>query len=48
MKNPHDLQMRMLVNGECRQEVNTGEMIYDIWQQIACLSTVMTLESPAT
>lgn len=44
VKNPHDLQMRMLVNGECRQEVNTGEMIYDIWQQIACLSTVMTLE----
>ncbi|AOY91483.1 5-carboxymethyl-2-hydroxymuconate isomerase [Cupriavidus sp. USMAA2-4] len=44
VKNPHDLQMRMLVNGECRQEVNTSEMIYDIWQQIACLSTVMTLE----
>ena len=34
----------MIVNGECRQEVSTGEMIYDIWQQIAYLSTVMTLE----
>lgn len=41
---PHDLSMRMLVNGELRQEVNTGEMIYNIWQQIAYLSTVMTLE----
>lgn len=41
---PHDLSMRMLVNGEVRQEVNTGEMIYNIWQQIAYLSTVMTLE----
>ena len=41
---PHALQMRMLVNGELRQAANTGEMIHDIWQQIACLSTVMTLE----
>jgi 2-keto-4-pentenoate hydratase/2-oxohepta-3-ene-1,7-dioic acid hydratase in catechol pathway len=41
---PHQLSMRMLVNGEVRQEVNTGEMIYNIWQQIAYLSTVMTLE----
>ena len=42
--NPHALRLRMLVNGEVRQDVNTGEMIYDIWQQIAYLSTVMTLE----
>jgi 2-keto-4-pentenoate hydratase/2-oxohepta-3-ene-1,7-dioic acid hydratase in catechol pathway len=41
---PHALQMRMFVNGECRQEVRTGEMIYNVWQQIAYLSTVMTLE----
>ena len=41
---PHALRLRMLVNGEVRQDVNTGEMIYDIWQQIAHLSTVMTLE----
>jgi 2-keto-4-pentenoate hydratase/2-oxohepta-3-ene-1,7-dioic acid hydratase in catechol pathway len=41
---PHALQMRMLINGEKRQEVSTGEMIYNIWQQIAYLSTVMTLE----
>ncbi|RKP53366.1 fumarylacetoacetate hydrolase family protein [Pararobbsia silviterrae] len=41
---PHALQMRMLINGECRQEVSTGEMIFNVWQQIAYLSTVMTLE----
>ena len=41
---PHALRMRMLVNGEVRQEVSTGEMIFNIWDQIAYLSTVMTLE----
>jgi len=44
VKDPMDLQMRMLVNGEVMQEVNTGQMIYDIYDQIAYLSTVMTLE----
>jgi 2-keto-4-pentenoate hydratase/2-oxohepta-3-ene-1,7-dioic acid hydratase in catechol pathway len=41
---PHALRMRMLVNGELKQDVSTGEMIYNIWDQIAYLSTVMTLE----
>jgi 2-keto-4-pentenoate hydratase/2-oxohepta-3-ene-1,7-dioic acid hydratase in catechol pathway len=41
---PHRLQMRMRVNGQLLQEVNTGEMIHDIYDQIAYLSTVMTLE----
>lgn len=41
---PHALQMRMLLNGEVRQEICTGEMVFNIWQQIAYLSTVMTLE----
>lgn len=41
---PHALRMRMIVNGEVKQDVNTGEMIYNIWDQIAYLSTVMTLE----
>ena len=40
---PHDLEMRLTVNGELRQKQNTGTMIYKIWQQIAHLSTVMTL-----
>ncbi|WHZ10681.1 MAG: 5-carboxymethyl-2-hydroxymuconate delta-isomerase [Burkholderiaceae bacterium] len=42
--NPHDLHLRMLVNGEVRQEVSTSELIYNVWEQIAHLSTVMTLE----
>ena len=40
---PHDLEMRLTVNGELRQKQNTGTMIYNIWRQIAHLSTVMTL-----
>lgn len=41
---PHNLTMRLWVNGELRQEANTGGMIYNIWQQIHELSQVMTLE----
>lgn len=41
---PHALTLRMRVNGEVRQEVSTGEMIFNIYEQIAYLSTVMTLE----
>jgi len=41
---PHRLNMRMLVNGQVRQEICTGEMVFNIYEQIAYLSTVMTLE----
>jgi 2-keto-4-pentenoate hydratase/2-oxohepta-3-ene-1,7-dioic acid hydratase in catechol pathway len=41
---PHDLQMRLWVNNELRQNQSTGKMIYNIWQQIHHLSQVMTLE----
>lgn len=41
---PHDLTMRLWVNGELRQQASTGGMIYNIWQQIHELSQVMTLE----
>ena len=41
---PHTLTLRMLINGERRQEVCTGEMVFNIFAQIAYLSTVMTLE----
>ncbi|MER6720618.1 MULTISPECIES: fumarylacetoacetate hydrolase family protein [Streptomyces] len=40
---PHDLRMRLSVNGEVRQESPTNDMIYDIYEQIAYLSQVMTL-----
>jgi 2-keto-4-pentenoate hydratase/2-oxohepta-3-ene-1,7-dioic acid hydratase in catechol pathway len=32
------------VNGELRQQSNTRELIFNIWQQIAYLSTAFTLE----
>jgi 2-keto-4-pentenoate hydratase/2-oxohepta-3-ene-1,7-dioic acid hydratase in catechol pathway len=36
--------MWLTVNGEERQRSSTGDMIYNIFEQIAYLSTVMTLE----
>ncbi len=41
---PHNLRIRLTVNGEERQNGNTGAMLYNIYEQIAHLSTVMTLE----
>jgi 2-keto-4-pentenoate hydratase/2-oxohepta-3-ene-1,7-dioic acid hydratase in catechol pathway len=41
---PHALMMWLTVNGEERQRSSTGDMIYNIFEQIAYLSTVMTLE----
>jgi 2-keto-4-pentenoate hydratase/2-oxohepta-3-ene-1,7-dioic acid hydratase in catechol pathway len=42
---PHALALRCHVNGELRQSSNTSEMIHDIFQQIAYLSTAFTLET---
>ena len=44
IEDPHALDIRMYVNGEQRQRGNTGSMIYNIFDQIAYLSTVMTLK----
>jgi 2-keto-4-pentenoate hydratase/2-oxohepta-3-ene-1,7-dioic acid hydratase in catechol pathway len=41
---PHALTMRLTLNGEERQRTSTGDMIYNIFEQIAYLSAVMTLE----
>ena len=41
---PHALDLCCLVNGEIRQDSNTSELVYNIWQQIAYLSTAFTLE----
>jgi 2-keto-4-pentenoate hydratase/2-oxohepta-3-ene-1,7-dioic acid hydratase in catechol pathway len=41
---PHALSMTLELNGEERQKSSTGKMIYDIYDQIAYLSQVMTLE----
>ena len=42
---PHALALRCFVNGELRQQSDTGQMIYNVWQQSAYLSTAFTLES---
>lgn len=44
ISDPLDLQMKLWVNGELRQNDRTNDMIYNIYDQIAYLSTVMTLE----
>lgn len=41
---PHALKLRCLVNGELRQDSETGELVYNVWQQISYLSTAFTLE----
>jgi len=41
---PHDLELRTFINGELRQQGNTRHLIYDIYDQIAYLSQVMTLK----
>lgn len=41
---PLNLQMTLSVNGEVRQSADTSDMIYDIYDQIAYLSQVMTLQ----
>ena len=41
---PHGLEIQCLVNGEVRQHSNTRLMIHKVWDQIAHLTQVMTLE----
>ena len=41
---PHNLDLRMYVNGELRQQENTAGMVYNIFQQIEHLSAAFTLE----
>jgi 2-keto-4-pentenoate hydratase/2-oxohepta-3-ene-1,7-dioic acid hydratase in catechol pathway len=41
---PHALDLRLWVNGEQRQHGLTNDMVYNINQQIAYISTIMTLE----
>ncbi len=44
IRNPADLGIRLWVNGELRQDSNTGAMIFDIPTLIASMSEGMTLE----
>lgn len=41
---PHRLGIRSIVNDEVRQESNTRELIFNVFDQIAYLSEAMTLE----
>ena len=41
---PHNIAFRLTVNGELRQESNTSNMIFSIWDMIAEISTASTLE----
>ncbi len=41
---PHTLELRCFVNGEQRQSSNTSQMIANIWQQIAYVTSAFTLE----
>ena len=41
---PHALDLRCSVNGELRQNSNTRHLVFNIWDQIAHLSTGLTLE----
>jgi 2-keto-4-pentenoate hydratase/2-oxohepta-3-ene-1,7-dioic acid hydratase in catechol pathway len=41
---PHNLEIRFYLNGELRQHGNTREMIFSIPEQIAYISSIMTLE----
>ena len=41
---PHALGLRSYVNGELRQDANTEELAYNIWDQISYLSTAFTLD----
>lgn len=41
---PHRLELRTYVNGELRQQANTEQLIYSIWEQIEYVSTAFALE----
>lgn len=41
---PHDIRLGLKVNGEAMQDGNTSEMIFNIYEQIAYLSTVLELK----
>jgi ureidoglycolate lyase len=41
---PHSLGVRAFVNGELRQDSDTSNLVFNVWDQIAYVSQVMTLE----
>ncbi len=45
ISDPQDLDLKSFVNGEKRQDSNTGEMIFKIFELISFISGSMTLEA---
>lgn len=41
---PHDLALKLSVNGEVKQDARTSGMVFDIREQLVALSNIMTLE----
>jgi 2-keto-4-pentenoate hydratase/2-oxohepta-3-ene-1,7-dioic acid hydratase in catechol pathway len=41
---PHDLAIRLSVNGEVKQDARTSGMVFDIREQLVTLSSIMTLD----
>jgi 2-keto-4-pentenoate hydratase/2-oxohepta-3-ene-1,7-dioic acid hydratase in catechol pathway len=44
LDDPHALGIRTFVNGDLRQESNTGQLIFDCYRQVEILSQACTLE----
>ena len=44
IENPQNLQMTLKVNGEIRQNANTSEMIFNVYEIVSFLSYLMTLQ----
>jgi len=44
IENPQNLQMTLKVNGEIRQNANTSDMIFNVYEIVSFLSYMMTLE----
>jgi 2-keto-4-pentenoate hydratase/2-oxohepta-3-ene-1,7-dioic acid hydratase in catechol pathway len=44
VKDPHNLDMELTVNGKVRQKANTGEMVFKIPELISYISTFITLQ----
>ena len=44
LDDPGGLSLRTWVNDELRQDANTNDMIFHVWEMVAELSTVFTLE----
>jgi len=45
VQDPHNLEIKLTINGELRQHGNTRDMIFSIPEQIAYASSIMTLET---